>query len=105
MEVRRKVSAQMLSLSLEHSSQLRGQPRKALQQLNSATVIFLTHSPNERCLVVKAMSLGLVPQNLPCREGRCTLNLSRLQRPPDAVVGKLREEGKFRCRSLFSFDH
>ncbi|GFX31537.1 DUF4817 domain-containing protein [Trichonephila clavipes] len=40
-------------------------------------------------------------ENPPCREGRCTLNLSRLKSPPVGVVKKLgEEECQLRCRPL-----
>ncbi|GFV71102.1 hypothetical protein TNCV_698931 [Trichonephila clavipes] len=56
--------------------------------------------------VVKAMDSSSVrhefqpstSEDPPCRGGRCTLNTSRLKRPPVAVVWKSREECQLRCR-------
>ncbi|GFX41472.1 hypothetical protein TNCV_3490121 [Trichonephila clavipes] len=44
------------------------------------------------------------PEDPPCKEGRCTLNMLRLKHPPVGVVWKLGEEVPAQVSSL-SLDH
>ncbi|GFX95278.1 hypothetical protein TNCV_848681 [Trichonephila clavipes] len=86
-------------LSIKKKESLRENPYRTLppkkkQVRYSGRVVKVS----DRCWPCQEFESSTTKDSLPCREGQCTLNRSRIKRPPVCVVWKSGECSSLRCR-------